>query len=465
MSKRFNKKMKNKARSLSQRDSTRDKEFGNQLLITPSEYTKDDLTPSQQRAVKIFDDWFNSVKSYSHQVLRIGGYGGTGKTVLIKYLVTKYKFTSDECYIVSYTGQSVNVLRKTGVLAKTIHSTFMHAKDVPILDKNGDPIYRRGVELVKTVYEPVNKIPSKVKLIIIDESSFLPISLENTIRSYGTPILEMGDPFQLPPVEGVQCFNMNNLDCLMTDIMRQEKDNEIIKVATAVRNGDAIDRSQYGNNVRFLWQQEDITKTFYRYKPFIKFADVVVTYNNAQRTAITDLYRSEIIKANSPYPIRGEKLICRRNDWSLSIGPYPLTNGTQGVAVNTVGKSEVASVAKLFSLDFKPNFVDGDDYFDHIVCDIDFLRKKFGDKDAEMLSKYNPGNKFEYAYAITTHLSQGSQYDNVVFIDAPARNPEYHARLRYTAITRARKRFVWMLPHLVYDDKMWTDLSTERRLS
>ena len=56
-------------------------------------------------------------------------------------------------------------------------------------------------------------------------------------------------------------------------------------------------------------------------------------------------------------------------------------------------------------------------------------RKEYG------MSSYE---KFEYAYAITTHLSQGSQYQRVLYFDEPfGGGQDVIKKLRYTAITRA----------------------------
>ena len=59
-----------------------------------------------------------------------------------------------------------------------------------------------------------------------------------------------------------------------------------------------------------------------------------------------------------------------------------------------------------------------------------------------------PGvNLFEYAYAITTHLSQGSQYDNVVFLKEKNffNNEDDYYRLLYTAVTRARESITYVV--------------------
>lgn len=439
------------------------KENKKPLLVSSDHIDKGDLTPSQKEADKLFRDWFFSKKSKYNQVLRVGGCAGAGKSFWIRYLIEHYKFTQDDCMVVAYTGQAVNVLRQSGIMAKTIHSSFMYATEAPLLDNNGKQIYRRGIPLTKTEFVPIPSISSKIKLIIVDESSFVPVSLENVIKRYGTPILEVGDPVQLPPVTGKQCFNMDNLDFLLEGIMRQEADSEIVDIANRLRCDLPIKLSDYGRDVRFLWAQEDDERTFSRFKPFMRAADIIITSTNRQRSIITDLYRSKIVQTESPYPIKGEKLICRRNDWSLTIGPYPLTNGTQGVAVYKVGKSMVDKLTRTYVLDFRPSFI-SNDMFDGILCDSDYLHKEFGKSEEEnFLAKFNIGHKFEFGYAITTHLSQGSQYDKVLFMDSPNRNAEYHMRLRYTAVTRAKKRLVWILPRAIGANGLcWTDLTYSR---
>ena len=45
---------------------------------------------------------------------------------------------------------------------------------------------------------------------------------------------------------------------------------------------------------------------------------------------------------------------------------------------------------------------------------------------------------FEFAYAITVHLSQGSQYDNVFYFKERMGFSDFSRKLDYTAITRAK---------------------------
>ena len=61
----------------------------------------------------------------------------------------------------------------------------------------------------------------------------------------------------------------------------------------------------------------------------------------------------------------------------------------------------------------------------------------FEDKKTDTRNKFGE-KKFEYAHAITTHLSQGSQYQNVLYLNENMmRTKEDRRRLSYTAITRA----------------------------
>lgn len=370
----------------------------------------------------------------------------THNTHFLKYLVDKYGWDRSECYVISYTGQSVNVLRNYGIMSTTIHSAFMIPQEERILDKNGKPIMRRGIPLTSIKFRPVPYIPPSVQLIIVDEASFLPESLEDILRRYNTPILEIGDPIQLPPVGGKQVFHMDNLDYFIEGVMRQNANSEIYQLGTKFRHGELIDIYSYGNEVRFLHQQESIEGTFYQFYPIFKRADLIVTSTNKQRQVITDLYRKEVIGTNSPFPREGEKMICRRNNQTMSIGDFILANGTRGVCLRTVGGSMVDKSTHTYCMDFKPDVVgDTEQYFDNLICDTEFLQQPFGTNS--MTSFQHPGEKFEYGHAITTHLIQGGSAPVVIFMDALSRDREYLNRLRYTAVTRATFRLYYMIPY------------------
>lgn len=427
------------------------------LVVTKQELYIDDLTEDQKRSYREFLEWFYSPKrKRSDMIFRIGALAGCGKSALIKFICHELNFTQDDCYVVAYTGQAVNVLRQGGTMAKTIHSTFMSMTEVPLLDEEGNPIYVKGIPITKTKFKPLKKIPATIKLVICDEASFLPDDLEKLILKYNVPILEVGDPLQLPPVSGKQCFYMDNLNCFMSQIMRQNADSEIIRFATAIRRYDPINFNEYGFDVRFLWAQDTIEETFARYKPFIKQADIMVTTNNKERNILTDMYRSEILHTKSPYPIKGERLICRKNDWNTSLGVFPLTNGTQGFCLRGVRAADVDTTNHIYTMDFQPVFI-SNEYYDNLICDADFLKGPFGSDERDALSKYNIGKKLEFAHALTAHTVQGAQFPTVMFFDRFMKDPEYHMRIRYTVATRATDMLTWVLP-ITKSGKRWSDL-------
>ena len=56
-------------------------------------------------------------------------------------------------------------------------------------------------------------------------------------------------------------------------------------------------------------------------------------------------------------------------------------------------------------------------------------------------------DKFDYAYVITAHAAQGSEYPFVVVIDDSwdnRQNPNFRSEWRYTAATRAKSKLIWV---------------------
>ena len=401
------------------------------------------LTKDQKGLLEVFDDWWSNKKWKKTPILRLAGSAGSVKSFMIQYICRKYEFSLDNALFVGYTGQSVNVLRQLGIPATTIHSTFMHPIDVPLLDKHGEPIYKNNIPVTTVKWIPLRELSNNIKIIIGDEWSFVPDYLESLILRYNCPVVVFGDPLQLPPVQGKSKFTEESVHYFMTEIMRQEKDSEIIDLATRIRQRDKIHPEKYIDEVRFIKSRATIEDTFHHFYPFFKYSDIVVTVTNKQRQVITDLYRKYIVKASGPYPEEGEPLICRRNNWNIKVGPFPLTTGTMGKAMCSVPRSMINQKHKTYLLDFEPDYV-SNDYFDNLICDSEFLLAPFGDKDNFGATNINPGAKLEYAHAVTTHLVQGSSADNVLFMDKRIGDDEYMRKLRYTAVTRAKKFLVYM---------------------
>ena len=126
----------------------------------------------------------------------------------------------------------------------------------------------------------------------------------------------------------------------------------------------------------------------------------------------------------------GDKLICRQNDWSRSVdGNIYLTTGMSGIVTDI---NRGLGEENYMSINFQPDICE--DEFFNLRLDLKYIRSNYEDRKLYGISSYE---KFEYGYCITVHQSQGSGWNNVLFIDHYFHDIEYLRRVRYTAITRA----------------------------
>src|ERR1044071_410553 len=196
-----------------------------------------ELSPQQDAALVSVASW---LKGGRPQIFRLFGYAGTGKTTLARYFA---EHVDGQVQFAAFTGKAAQVLRSKGAVnARTIHSL----------------IYRpRGEEAVadeatgKTSLSPTFALNrqspvARAKLIVVDECSMVDEALGRDLMSFGTPILVLGDPGQLPPVSGGGFFTEQEPDYLLTDIHRQAQDNPIIQLAMNVREGKEIMYGDYG---------------------------------------------------------------------------------------------------------------------------------------------------------------------------------------------------------------------------
>jgi hypothetical protein len=93
--------------------------------------------------------------------------------------------------------------------------------------------------------------------------------------------------------------------------------------------------------------------------------------------------------------------------------------------------------------------------FNYIPIDYNSLltgKKTLTGEQEFQMKKYkkcpDPPFEFAYAYAITGHKSQGSQWDKVLAYEErfPFQQVE-HARWAYTVATRASEKLVWVKYH------------------
>ncbi len=365
------------------------------------------FAPPQDEALKAVARW---LKEGRKPLFRLFGYAGTGKTTLARHFAEN---VDGEVLFAAFTGKAAQVLRSKGATnARTIHSL----------------IYRpRGEESVedemtgKTSIEPMFSVNrqspvAKAKLVIIDECSMVDEALGRDLMSFGTPILVLGDPGQLPPVTGGGYFTNQEPDFLLTDIHRQARDNPIIALAMHVREGREILHGDWGTAQ--VISKGDVTKEL------VLEADQVLVGTNKTRKRYNMRLR-ELKNFQTPYPSTGDKLVCLRNDPAKG-----LLNGS----LWQVMTSSKETVKPGINLLIRPE----DDDMNRGSAKIKLLKTAFEDIEGEIpWSTRKRYDEFDYGYALTVHKAQGSQWNNVVLFDESWAFRETRERWLYTAITRA----------------------------
>src|SRR5690606_609627 len=146
---------------------------------------------------------------------------------------------------------------------------------------------------------------AKAKLIVVDECSMVDEELGRDLESFGTPILVLGDPGQLPPISGGGYFTEREPDYLLTEIHRQARDNPILRLAQDVREGRELNYADHGA-ARVIGRNEVD-------QDLVLGADQMLVGTNRTRRRYNKRLR-ELKGFTLPTPQAGDKLVCLRND-------------------------------------------------------------------------------------------------------------------------------------------------------
>ena len=410
------------------------------------------LTAAQENAKKLIEEWFFNTDD---QVFVLSGYAGTGKTFLIDYIVREVLKldVGKEAVFVSPTGKAAANLVRNGTVAGTVHGLiYVRDGEEFDVDENGEIIERRELSFFKR-----ETIDEKIRLIVIDEASMINETVLSDLLSFGVKCLFSGDGAQLPPVNGA-CPLLENPHYTLTQIVRQAADNPIIQLATLAREGKQIPYGNYGDSVCVIGKNA-LSKAE-RKRLFLK-ADQILCGRNKTRIELNDEVRAyKGISKEQVLPLDGEKLICTLNDWEKALDKdekFYLVNGIIGV-----GREIQESFDDLATMEFQADFMDESvkTPFDIGIFKEGKYRHLYGDRavtlsdgtvahegNFELLHKLRavadePICRFEFAYAITCHKAQGSEFDFVIVFDESWAFGEERSRWLYTAITRAKEKLL-----------------------
>jgi exodeoxyribonuclease-5 len=357
-------------------------------------------SPQQDAALKAVDHWFYT-ESKKKQIFRVFGFAGTGKTTLARHFADQ---VDGEVAYGAFTGKAALMMRKNGCFdARTIHSLLYKAIEN---EETGEVTFTLNPQSVL----------ADAKLCIIDECSMVDEILAKDLLSFGVPILVLGDPAQLPPVNGAGFFTECDPDIMLTEIHRQARDNPIIDLATRVRMGGNLELGTYGDSRVIL-------------KPTQKDAldaDQILVGRNATRETMNQRMR-RLLGYKDPLPIKDERLICLKNDRDLGI-----FNG----GMFTVG----AAIKKNYPTNFHfLHLIREDEDGASVIAKVhkSFFTPEVPKPDWRLLKG---SQEFDYGYAITTHKAQGSQWEHVMVYDESWCFRDDSLRWLYTSITRAQEK-------------------------
>jgi hypothetical protein len=187
-------------------------------------------TPDQLITIEGILNWFRRSNSIC---MTLKGPAGTGKTTILKEVVANIKgsiaVTAPTHKAVRVASKHINVTGNTihkllGLYPNTSLETFDHNN--PKFDPNG------------------RKYIKDYRIVIVDECSMITNSIDSLLMKeatrYGTKILYVGDPYQLPPIQG-NSFNtfmpaFKHPSVELITIVRQEKGNPVLELLGMLRS-------------------------------------------------------------------------------------------------------------------------------------------------------------------------------------------------------------------------------------
>lgn len=343
------------------------------------------------------NEYFEKVwQWYSKEPFRvfiISGYAGCGKTTLARKIPEQLNIVNYK--MLAPTGKAATVLGN----AQTIHSYLYNAKKD---ERTGELHFYR-------------KDPSQFHemLLIVDEISMVNKELMQDLRSLNIPIIGLGDPAQLPPVNGTNDILLKP-DIFLTKVYRN--DGGLLELATDIRNGKKLKREY--DSVQF--RRNSIMRDLH----LLSNDSIIICRYNKTRNELNAKIREKVKQFKEPIEV-GDKLIVLNN--SRTTG---LMNG---------------SIVQVLNIDYVN--LDYDFAIIDIKNDIGVIQKVkvnlnviLGTPSKLRQSRYDDSIlSVDYAYAITCHKSQGSEFKEV-FVIVEGEQYDDFQQWYYTAVTRARSK-------------------------
>lgn len=374
------------------------------------------LTNGQEKGLKIAVERYRNKEAYTC----IAGFAGTGKSTLVSHIIDALKISPlDVCYA-AFTGKASLVLREKGCEnSMTMHRLLYYSKELP------DGTFQ---------HKPRERLEYPYKIIVVDEVSMIPAEMWNLLLSHKVHVIALGDPFQLPPIDG-ESEILTHPHVFLDEIVRQAQDSEIIRLSMNIREGLPLVQ-QKGNEVVVVTKNQ-LNEAYY------SGADQIIAAKNITRSDINWKCRKIKFGPDVPdCPVEGEKVICLKNYWDIMSGQCePLINGMIGQANNIQFKNNFLGYKNVMYSDFT---IGENNKFRSLFMDYKLFNEGKPTISSENWMSFKGVPKpllFDYGYCITCHKSQGSEWNKVLVLAEYMKGTDFQ-RWLYTACTRSKQKLI-----------------------
>lgn len=401
----------------------------------------------------------------------LAGFAGTGKSTVLPFLVEVTGLNPQQIVFCSPTGKAAKVMTKKlraedmNVTAITIHRAIYRPKaleayqieteltnaqkDLKLAIDGGNGIAIRELkqkvrQLEKNLERAYDENAPKFQLniessiadahlIVVDECSMVDADMADDLRSFGVPILAVGDGGQLNPISlAGPGFFRRKPDAELTEIHRQALDNPIIWASMKIREGESVPMGTHGEGQLRVIDRDDDDVTF-----DLDLDAQIIVGRHEKRWQITRKLR-KLSGLNGEGPADGEIMMINRNSRL-----YPdLVNGSPMMMMGDVGRLKDGSTTFIATARDE----DGKQYT--LKCLQATIEEHYRGKNNASAHKRDVfrakqderTHELDFGYAITCHKSQGSQWDECVVHDESQFFRKDAKNWLYTAVTRAAKK-------------------------
>ncbi len=384
----------------------------------------EDLDPSQKKAVET---------ALSNPMTIVRGGPGTGKTTILKKIVTAYKkkYPRREIVLLAPTGRAARRMTESiGLTAHTIHSYMQ----IGVSENESQP-------------DTGSSIKIKNALLIVDETSMLDLYIATTLLSNTTKskIILVGDTDQLPSVGiGSVLEDLIESGCIPVATLlythRQADGSTICENAALIRQGDASIKAASDFTIKKIPSSDgfmDDRQLSQMEKEMVEeYLQGVMTYGRENTICLcpykkypggTYSMNNRIQEILNPAKegakeFSGINEVFRIGDPAIQLINVRINDDDEGSGEEVLSNGDIGTVTAISEENDEP------------VMTVDFengIRKKYRRTDINTLA---------LAYAITVHKSQGSEYSAVITGMCDSHRIMLYRKLIYTAITRGAKK-------------------------